>query len=244
MTALRGSLPAMRRCFGTGILAGLLCMPVAWAVNLDGIWRNNTPQPFLVPDGSAIPFTTAGQKAYEDNKATLARGDYDDYDHVKSRCASPGLPRIMLTAERIEIFQRPQLLLMAFEWNRVRRTITLPGLPTQSTDFAGANAKLVGTAMGTSEGHWEGDTLVVSSTNFSANTLLDELVPHGYDLKITERIRLKNSKTLEDRISVEDPVFFTRPWGSTLTYQRQPDAIIREDTCLDKLRGPPPLPTR
>jgi hypothetical protein len=163
---------------------------------------------------------------------------------MKSRCASPGLPRVMLTPERFELFLRPHMILMAFEWNRVRRTITLPGLPTQAEDGGRAAAKLVGTAMGTSEGHWEGDTLVVTSHNFSQNTLIDELIPHGYDLKITERIRLKTGQTLEDRITVEDPDFFTRPWTTTLTYRRQPSAIIPDDVCLDHLRGPPPLATR
>jgi hypothetical protein len=225
-------------------LAGLILAPAAEAASLDGIWKISAPQISFVPEGGSIPFTTQGMEAYEKNKAALARGDYGEYDHVKSRCGSPGLPRVMLTSERFELFLRPHMILMAFEWNRVRRVIILPGLPTQTEDLVGAAAKLVGTAMGTSEGHWEGDTLVVASHNFSQNTLIDELVPHGYDLKITEHIRLKTSQTLEDRITVDDPDIFTRPWTTIVTYRRQPSAIISDDVCLDHLRGPPPLATR
>jgi hypothetical protein len=229
---------------GMAFLAVLILAPAAWSDSLDGIWKISAPQSSFTPEGGSFPFTTQGIEAYEKNKAALARGEYEEYDHMKSRCASPGLPRVMLTPERFELFLRPHMILMAFEWNRVRRTITLPGLPTQAEDGGRAAAKLVGTAMGTSEGHWEGDTLVVTSHNFSQNTLIDELIPHGYDLKITERIRLKTGQKLEDRITVEDPDFFTRPWTTTLTYRRQPSAIIPDDVCLDRLRGPPPLATR
>jgi hypothetical protein len=225
-------------------LATLVLAPAAWSASLEGTWKISAPQVSFVPEGGSIPFSTQGMEAYARNKAAFARGDYDDYDHVKSRCGSPGLPRVMLTPERFELFQRSHLILMVFEWNRLRRTITLSGLPTQSGDLIGTAGNLVGTAMGTSEGHWEGDTLVVASHNFSQNTLIDELVSHGYDLKITERIRLKNSQTLEDRITVDDPDFFTHSWTSTVTYRRQPTAIIPEDVCLDRLRGPPPLATR
>jgi hypothetical protein len=84
-------------------------------------------------------------------------------------------------------------------------------------------------------GHWEGDTGGVSE-GFIDNTLIDELVPHGYDMKVTERIRLRDSDTLENRITIEDPEYFTRPWSTVVVYKRQPEAAFREDVCLDRLQ--------
>lgn len=214
--------------------------------NLAGTWKNVAPQSSIKPEGGVIPFTAEGKQRYAENKRNKAKKNYDDYDYTTSRCAAPGVPRVMLTADRFEILQQPDAILMAFEWNSVRRIIALPQLVPQKSmfDFGPKTEDLVGTKMGTSTGHWEGDTLVVATEKFSDRTLIDDLVPHGYDLKVTERLRLRDANTLEDRIKIEDPEYFTRPWEAVLTYQRQPDTIIPEQVCLDRLLGPPPLPTR
>ena len=87
---------------------------------------------------------------------------------------------------------------------------------------------------GNSVGHWEGDTLVAETTNISDRTLLDDLVPHTLDLKVTEHLRLVDADTLEDRITIEDPSYFKRPWDAVLTYKRQPPTLFPEDVCLDR----------
>jgi hypothetical protein len=69
-------------------------------------------------------------------------------------------------------------------------------------------------------------------------------VPHGFGLKVVERLTLKDADTLEDRITIEDPEYFTKAWSTVLTYKRQPDAIFPEDVCLDRVFGKPPLPTQ
>ena len=85
---------------------------------------------------------------------------------------------------------------------------------------------LVPTMTGTSKGHWEGNTLVAETTNLSERTLLDELVPHTLDMKVTEHLRLVDADTLEDRITIEDPAYFTRPWDAVITYKRQPARTV------------------
>jgi hypothetical protein len=94
---------------------------------------------------------------------------------------------------------------------------------------------LVGRATPMAKGQWEGDTLVVTSAGFSDNTLIDNLVPHGFALKVTERIRLLSADVLEDRIRIEDPETFTRPWETVVTYRRVADEAFPENVCLDSL---------
>jgi hypothetical protein len=77
---------------------------------------------------------------------------------------------------------------------------------------------------------------VVNTEGFDETTLIDNLVPHGDRLKLTERIRLRDSDTLEDRITIEDPDFFTHPWQTTVVYKRQQDAAFPENVCLDDWR--------
>lgn len=62
---------------------------------------------------------------------------------------------------------------------------------------------------GDSIGRWEGDTLVVDTTNFSPRTTLRG---SGTGLHVVERFSLKNGKTLRYQFSIDDPSF-TRPWS-------------------------------
>ena len=51
---------------------------------------------------------------------------------ANARCASPGLPRLMLTPKRFRIWQRPGVIEFQFEWNRLTREITLSDLIPQT----------------------------------------------------------------------------------------------------------------
>jgi hypothetical protein len=199
--------------------------------NLEGVWQIANPTATLRPVSGEVPFTPEGRKAYDENRKLKAQGKIDDYDITLSRCSNPGVPRLALTPMRFKIWQRQNVVTFDYEWNRALRQINM-GVPPQP-DFLGQG--LVPTMTGKSNGHWEGDTLVSVMDSPSDRTLIDDLVPHDYDLKVTERYRLIAPDTLEDRITIEDPGFFTRPWDAVVTYKRQPDAIFAEDVCLDRL---------
>lgn len=221
-----------------------LCLAVAFAstptrshatepVNLEGTWKITVVQNAFKPEGGDIPFTEKGRQRYQENKRNLAKRKFDEYDYATARCASPGLPRLMLTPERFRIWQRSSLTTFQFEWNRLFRQIDMGGLIPQNRIVQ--DDELVGRAVPISKGRWEGDTFVVTTEGFPDNTLVDNLVPHGYDMKTTERIRLKSADTLENRITIEDPEYFTRPWETVVTYKRVPDEVFPENVCLDKL---------
>lgn len=212
--------------------------------NLMGTWRSVAPRSSIVSTPSAISFTAQGKRQYDENRRSKAKGRLD-FDHTATRCSAPGVPRVMLTTERFQIFQDREVVMIGFAWNRFRRAIALPNLPPQFSIFGDQdNARLVGTKMGTSNGRWEGDTLVIVTSQFTDDTLLDDVVPHGPQLKVTERLRLLGPDRLENRITVEDPEYFTRPIETAVTYARQPEAIFPEDSCLDRVSGEPALPTR
>jgi hypothetical protein len=205
----------------------------------EGVWKIATSTTTLkLP--SAVPFTAKGRKEYAANRKLKARGDYDDYDIATSRCSSPGVPRLMLTPMRFKIWERLGYVTFDFEWNRAIREIDLHA--TKQPDKMGED--LVPTMTGNSRGHWEGDTLVATTTNISERTLLDDLLPHSVDMKVTERLRLIDPDTLEDRITIDDPAYYTQPWDAVITYKRQPDAIFPEDVCLDRIQAhKPAFPT-
>ena len=219
----------------------------AEGMNLEGMWKISAPQSSFKPEGGSIPFTAEGRKRYLANKRAQAKRDYDSYDFATSRCASPGLPRLMLTPDRFRVWQRPGQVLFQFEWNRLVRQIDMGSLVQpqlrvgEGSSIEGTDDDaLVGRSVPISKGRWEGDTLVATSDGFVNNTLLDDLVPHGYDMKLTERMRLKDADTLEVRVTIEDLEFFTRPWETAVTYKRQPDAGFPEDVCLERIEAGQP----
>jgi len=68
---------------------------------------------------------------------------------------------------------------------------------------------------GDSIGHWEGDTFVVDTKNFTDNTWMSaegRVSPHSDQLHIVERYRRIDANTLEIEATVEDPVVLTAPW--------------------------------
>ncbi len=81
--------------------------------------------------------------------------------------------------------------------------------------------------MGVSYGRWEGDTLVVETTNFHPDQLLRGASEH---LKLTERFTRTGPYTILYRFTVEDPTTFTAPWRGELAFNAMED-LLYEYAC-------------
>jgi len=81
--------------------------------------------------------------------------------------------------------------------------------------------------MGDSIGRWEGDTLVVETTNFTDKT---RYAGSSANLKVTERFSRLDDKTLLYRFTIEDPAAFSRPWSGELPW-RPADGLLYEYAC-------------
>ena len=75
---------------------------------------------------------------------------------------------------------------------------------------------------GDSIGHWEGDTLVVETTNFTDQT---HFRGSSKDLKVTERFTRVDDKTLLYKATIEDAATWTKPWTVELPFQAAPGPI-------------------
>jgi hypothetical protein len=224
-------------------LLSLAGVALAQGASIAGVWRLAAPQTLLKSaDGGSIPFTEQGRATYEANKTAAAQGDYR-FDPTMSGCASPGQPRLMLTPDPFIILQRASMITFLYQWNRLFRQIIVgkqlqnPLLSPDYADFL--------TSQGYSDGRWEGDTLVVHTIGLSDKKLLDNLLPNSDRLELTERIRVRAGHRLEDRITITDPVMYSRAWDTVLNYERQPDRLFPfpEHVCLDYLDAKqPPLP--
>jgi hypothetical protein len=80
---------------------------------------------------------------------------------------------------------------------------------------------------GDSIGWWEGDTLVVETTNFHP---LQEYRGASENLKVTERFTRNGPTTILYRFTIEDPTTFSAPWTGELVFNRF-DEMIHEYAC-------------
>jgi hypothetical protein len=86
--------------------------------------------------------------------------------------------------------------------------------------------------IGHSTGNFEGDTLVIQTNGFNEKTFLDATgAPHTDMLVTTERIRKTNANTLEDVITIHDPMYYTRDFQVRFQYALRNDVRLEDYVC-------------
>jgi hypothetical protein len=88
--------------------------------------------------------------------------------------------------------------------------------------------------MGDSRGRWDGNTLVVDTVHFTAETWFDEAGNfHSEELHVVERFTPTGPGTMWYEVTIEDPKVFTRPWKMSMPLYRraEPGAELLEYEC-------------
>jgi len=142
-----------------------------------------------------------------------------------------GTPRNMVSD--FQLVQTPGQIVMAWEFSHAYRVVYLDGrrpLPDR-----------VKLAMGQSVGRWEGDTLVVETTNLNDWDWFDYTGTfHSDATRLVERFTVVDANAIDYRATVTDPKVFTRPWTFRIPLTRRrvaPDFEILEHACVEGERG-------
>jgi len=205
-----------------------------------GIWvPDAAPRQLLTVERKPPPLNAAAAKLYAARKRQFAAGDRS-YDPT-TWCAGPGMPRAMTMPVAFEIRRDGNHLAFIHGWYRWFRAVDLGG--------PDVNDPPLPLTMGFPVGRWEGDTLVIRTVGLTDATVMDANgLPHSDLLVLTERLRVLPDGRLEDRMTVEDPDTFTRPWETMLTFHRDATARVPDDVCPDRLAAgepaEPPVATR
>jgi hypothetical protein len=150
-----------------------------------------------------------------------------DLDPV-ARCLPNGLPRAHALVGPHMILQSPGYVIIVDEQSHQHRSIPLDGRPR-----VGEAVKLW---MGDPRGRWEGNTLVVETTNFNDKTWWDMAATFHSDAQRTiERFTIVDAETITYEITIEDPKVLTEPFkGMTTTFKRAKagDELLEEE-CLE-----------
>ena len=123
-----------------------------------------------------------------------------------------------------QIFQSPGMVVIAPEMIHSARIIPVDGRKHLDPDMH--------QWLGDSRGHWDGDTLVVETTNFRKEdgVIFQNADPDTY--RITERFTRVDGDTLNYEFTVEDPQTWTRPWTARIPWTKiDPDEQMYEYAC-------------
>jgi hypothetical protein len=83
--------------------------------------------------------------------------------------------------------------------------------------------------MGDARGHWEGNTLVIETTNFAQRSAYRSA--NASTLKLVERFTPKGPQSLEWSLTVDDPSTWTRPWTFAIPLTRNNTEQIEQYEC-------------
>lgn len=194
--------------------------------DVTGVWHRVGYAAAVKPDKGPLPLNAEAGKVYAAHRAAVAKGDRSH--DLTTVCLPEGLPRLMLKAQPFEILQRPGFVAFNYQINRLVRVAYFDVKPSaENPEYY----------LGESIASWDGKELVIETTGFNDQTLLDDSgVPHGLELKLTERLSLiDGGKRLRNRMTVEDPETFTAPWTVTATYERMKGYQIPEDVCAERI---------
>jgi hypothetical protein len=147
--------------------------------------------------------------------------DFSLYD----RCITRGVvgsfgPAVYGNGARI--IQTPDTVVIAYEMVHDTRIIPLDGRPP-----LGSGVKLY---MGDSRARFEGNTLVIESSNFTDKTALGG-VRHSEQLRLTEKFTRIDPQMIDYEVRVEDPLTWEQPWTLRMTITTQPNYEIYEYAC-------------
>jgi hypothetical protein len=175
------------------------------------------------PDGR-IPALTAEGKARQaraPNRNNAVNASWLDRGN-QERCITYGLPSASLPTlynNNIQIVQAPGIAVIVHEMIHEARVVPLDGSPRLNDN--------VQAWIGSSRGHWEGDTLVVETTNFNGK---NNYRGSTTGLHLTERYTRVADNRLEMRLTVSDPTTWEKPW-TVLLPMRPTEGELIEYAC-------------
>jgi hypothetical protein len=172
------------------------------------------------PDGKIPALTAEAQARATRIRSSFLGGPFDSADDLGllDRCISRSVPGSMIPVmygNTYDIVQVPGYVVITYEIIHETRIIPLDGRPHVG--------KAIRQHMGDARGHFEGDTLVVETTNFTKAAAYRGATE---GLRVIERF----SRVAPDRIAwtamIDDPATWTRPWTIGLPLTRDPQPVM------------------
>jgi hypothetical protein len=206
--------------------------------DLTGIWMARNPAnmrayagaTFTKEEPELTPWAQAKYKEAKNSNNGIYTLDTTN-DPVITHCDPPGVPRVYFHPYPFEFVNTPKYLLMLYEYDHTVRRIYTDGRPVPTDPDL--------SWLGTSVGHWEGDTtFVVETVGFNDKTWLDRLGhAHSTELHVTERFRRLDMDHMQIDFILQDPKALAAPWKSTFYFELRPKWELGEISCSGDYLG-------
>jgi len=159
--------------------------------------------------------------------------NFTQYIDPRTTCSSAGVPRLALQ-DAGQILQPPtdDHILWLHDDHHQFRVIAMGQRPTVGP--------AVTTWNGLSRGRWEGNTLVIETTNLNGYTWLDDAGDfYTNTARLTERLTMFDADTIHYEVTIEDPTVYTRPWKVAWALIREKEAGFEliEEACREGERA-------
>ena len=186
---------------------------------------------FGIVEGNELPYqewaAAEQQRNHEVRAVVTAANDPTRFDtgDPELLCFRAGVPRANYMPYPFQIFQTPEQIIMVYEYKGAYRTIYM------DEDRPALDASW----MGTSNGRWEGNTLVVDVQGFNEHTWLDREGNFASDgLHVVERWTPLSPYHMLYEATIEDPNVFTQSWDmSFILYKNvEENAELKEFNCV------------
>lgn len=185
-----------------------------------------------LPAVEAPPLNAKYRGIYEAAQKARLEADERGEPLINDRtlCLPDGMPKMLTTTFPIEITRGRDKLTLIAEFNTQVRHIVLGDAQHPPAD------QLDPTFFGHSIGRWQDGVLVVDTVGLRSSTVLFEEVPHSEQLRIVERIRVRQPDLLEIEVTMIDPEVLMRPWTVTRWFVRSDEPSLREFVCAENNR--------
>ena len=199
-----------------------------WLVDRE--FDNRTSLVVDPPHGRLPALTPAAQRRIEARVAHLADNPASSWTdrRLQERCITFGMPNLFAGYNTYyQIVQTPDHVVFLHEMIHDARIIPLDGAPHADDAIRQWH--------GDARGHWEGDTLVVETTNFSAGSespaaLYQRTRGSAEQLRLVERFTRVGPDTLQHEFTVDDPGTYTGEWTAMIPLARK-DELLFEYAC-------------
>jgi hypothetical protein len=217
------------------------------AVGPPGHWgergaRTTRQTSFVVePQDGRIPAVTpeARKRAATRDRGSFGDGPFDGPENFTNydRCITRSVVGSILPrpyGNGLQILQSPGYVAIRHEMIHDTRIIPLDGRP-----HVGSAIRLY---MGDSRGHWEGDTLVVETTNLTDRTSIGfngNGLRHSDGMRLVERFSPVGADTIQYEVTIDDPRTYVRSWKMAMPLTTQPGYQVFEYACHEGNYGLP-----
>ena len=193
-----------------------------WIVDRE--FDNRTSLVVDPPDGRLPPLTEEAKKRNAEGAEYRRQHPADGPEDVSHNCYGGSVPLLGAGYNNYyQIAQSPTAVAINMEMMHETRIVPLDGRP-QLPD-------VIRQRLGSSRGHWEGDTLVVETTNFRGAVRGGGGRGNSATSHLIEKFSRVNANTLKYEVTVNDPATYTKPWTAVLYWKAEAKDHIYEYAC-------------